>query len=146
MSRLLAVLASGAVGALVALQPPVNSELAKRTSVLGAAFISVLMSAIAIGVIAAIAGDLPQLRRAAHVNWFYLTGGVYGAALVAVSLLTVRSLGAGGVVAAIVTGQLIVSAVLDHYGVLGLVRTALTPARFAGIALLLAGTALVTMR
>jgi uncharacterized membrane protein YdcZ (DUF606 family) len=37
MTRLLAVLATLVVGALIALQPPVNSELGKRTSVLAGA-------------------------------------------------------------------------------------------------------------
>jgi uncharacterized membrane protein YdcZ (DUF606 family) len=45
-----------------------------------------------------------------------------------------------------VSGQLVVSAILDRYGVLGLERIGLTPARLAGFALLLAGTALVTSR
>ena len=52
----------------------------------------------------------------------------------------------GGVVAATVSGQLVVSATLDRYGFLGLDRIGLTPARLAGFALLLAGTALVTWR
>ena len=46
MTRLLAVLATIGVGALIALQPPVNSELGKRTSVVAAAFISTGISAL----------------------------------------------------------------------------------------------------
>jgi transporter family-2 protein len=69
-----------------------------------------------------------------------------GALLVSVSLVTVRTLGAGGVVAATLSGQLVVSAILDNYGVLGLDRIGLTPARLVGFALLLTGTALVTAR
>ena len=69
-----------------------------------------------------------------------------GAVLVSVSLVTVRTLGAGGVVAATVSGQLVVSAILDQFGFLGLDRVGLTPARLLGFALLLGGTALVTAR
>jgi uncharacterized membrane protein YdcZ (DUF606 family) len=50
------------------------------------------------------------------------------------------------VVAATVSGQLVVSAILDQFGFLGLDRIGLTPARLLGFALLLAGTALVTAR
>jgi len=146
MTRWVAVLATLAVGALIALQPPVNSELGKRTSVLGAALISTAVSALVLLVIAGFAGDLPQVRRIPHVPPIYLTGGLMGAALVSVSLVTVRTLGASGVVAATVTGQLIVSALLDKYGVLGLHKTGLTAPRVAGMVLLLAGTALVTAR
>ena len=146
MTRFLAVLATLAVGGLIAMQPPVNSELGKRTSVLGAAFISTAVSALVLFVLALAAGELHQVRRVPHVSLVYLTGGLLGAALVSVSLVTVRTLGASGVVAATVTSQLVVSAVLDRLGVLGLDRVGLSATRLLGMALLLGGTALVTAR
>ena len=45
-----------------------------------------------------------------------------------------------------VTEQLVVSALLDQFGALGLERINLGPARIAGFALLFLGTALVTGR
>jgi bacterial/archaeal transporter family-2 protein len=146
MTRLLAVLATLAVGALIALQPPINSELGKRTTVIAAAFIGTAISAVVLGALMVLLGDAGQVRRVPHIPVLYLTGGLMGAALVSVSLVTVRTLGAGGVVAATVSGQLVVSAILDSRGFLGLERVGLTPARVAGFALLLAGTALVTAR
>src|SRR3954465_15813615 len=146
MDRLVAVVGTIAVGALIALQPPVNSQLASRTSVLGAAFISTTISALVMAVLALSLGDIGQVRRIPHIPPLYLTGGLMGAILVSVSLVTVRTLGAGGVVAATVSGQLVVSAVLDRFGFLGLDRVGLTPARLLGFALLLGGTALVTAR
>lgn len=146
MPRLLAVLATLAVGALVAFQPPVNSELGKRTSVVAAAFISTGLAALALGVLALVLGEAGQVKRIAQIPVGYLTGGLLGAALISVSLVTVRTLGAGGVVAALLCGQLMVSAILDRYGVLGLDRVGLTPARLLGFALLLGGTALVTAK
>ena len=139
MTRLLAVFATVGVGALIALQPPVNSELGKRTSVVAAAFIATAIAALALG-------EVGHVRRVPHIPPLYLTGGLMGAVLVSVSLVTVRTLGAGGVVAATVSGQLVVSAVLDRFGFLGLDRVGLTPARLLGFALLLGGTALVTAR
>jgi transporter family-2 protein len=146
MERLLAVLATIGVGAIIALQPPVNSELAKRTSVVAAAFIATAIAALVLGAIAVALGEGGELRKVTHVPPLYLTGGLMGAVLVTVSLVTVRTLGAGGVVAATVSGQLVVSAILDQFGFLGLDRIGLTPARLLGFALLLAGTALVTAR
>ena len=146
MTRLLAVLATIGVGALIALQPPINSELGKRTSVVAAAFISTGISAIVLGALALALGEAGQVRRVPHIPPLYLTGGLMGAVLVSVSLVTVRTLGAGGVVAAAVSGQVVVSAILDRFGFLGLDRIGLTPARLFGFALLLAGTALVTAR
>jgi bacterial/archaeal transporter family-2 protein len=145
MTRLLAVLATVGVGALIALQPPINSELGKRTSVVAAAFIATAIAALALGAVVVL-GEAGQVRKVPHIPPGYLTGGLMGAVLVTVSLVTVRTLGAGGVVAATVSGQLVVSAILDHFGFLGLDRIGLTPARLLGFALLLGGTALVTAR
>lgn len=58
-------------------------------------------------------------------------------------LVTVRSLGAGGVVAATIAGQLAVSVVVDHFGLLGVVKQPVTVVRVAGIVLLAIGTYLV---
>lgn len=146
MSRLVAVFATLAVGALVAFQPPINSELGKRTTVLAAAFISTAFAAMALGVLIVVIGEAGQVRRIPQIPVLYLTGGLLGAALITVSLVTVRTLGAGGVVAATLAAQLVVSALLDRYGVLGLDRIGITPARVLGFVLLMAGTVLVTTR
>jgi transporter family-2 protein len=55
----------------------------------------------------------------------------------------VPTIGAGGVAAATVTGQLTLSVVLDRIGFLGLDEVALSPGRVLGVVLLLAGTFLV---
>jgi bacterial/archaeal transporter family-2 protein len=142
--KIAAVLATVAVGGLIAFQPPVNAQLAKYTSVLGAAFVSTAISALITGILFFAAGHAHELGRLGDIPLGYLTGGLLGAALVSVSLVTVKTLGAGGVVAATVAGQLIVSALLDRAGILGLERVGLSPLRLLGFALLLGGTALVT--
>jgi transporter family-2 protein len=146
MMRVWAIAATLAVGALIAFQPPVNNQLSRYTSVVGAAFISTAISALALAVVAVVTGHAGELSRVPRVPHGYHTGGLLGAALVSVSLITVRRLGAGGVVAATVSSQLVVSALLDRAGVLGLSKAGLTPARLVGFLLLLAGTALVTLR
>jgi transporter family-2 protein len=146
VARGVAIVATLAVGALIAFQPPVNSQLSRHTSVLGAAFISTAISALVMGILLLLSGRIGEVGRVPDVPVGYLTGGLLGAALVSVSLVTVRRLGAGGVVAATVCSQLVVSALLDRAGVLGLAKVGLSPARLVGFALLLAGTALVTLR
>jgi uncharacterized membrane protein YdcZ (DUF606 family) len=59
------------------------------------------------------------------------------------ALVTVDVIGAGGVAAATITGQLGLSVVLDRLGVLGLEEVPLSPERVIGVALLLAGTYLI---
>lgn len=56
MSRWLAILATFAAGALVALQPPANAELGKRVGTLGAAFVSLSVSLGLVAIALAIAG------------------------------------------------------------------------------------------
>jgi transporter family-2 protein len=62
---------------------------------------------------------------------------------VATTLVAVRELGAGGVTAAVIAGQLALSVVIDRLGVLGLDERAVTLEKLLGIALLAAGTVLI---
>ena len=64
---------------------------------------------------------------------------------VAVSLY-VRYLGAATTVGAFLCAQLIVAAILDRLGVLGLDQISLSPARILPNATLIAGTILVSIR
>ena len=143
MDKALAILATITVGAIVALQPPVNSQLARHSTVLVAAFVSFFIGAAALGVLVLAAGEVGAVGRAFSAPPGYLTGGLMGVALITVSLVTVRTLGAGGVVAATVTGQLVVSLLLDRWGLLGLDESPVTVARVVGVLLLVAGTVLV---
>jgi bacterial/archaeal transporter family-2 protein len=146
MDRALAILATLAVGAMVAFQPPANSQLGRSVGTLGAAFISIGVSFLIVTVILVVSGGAGRLSELSDFRPAYLLGGIAGAGIVTVSLVTVRTLGAGGVVAATVCTQLIVSAVLDRLGVLGLDRTPLTATRLLGFSLLIAGTVLVVSR
>src|SRR4029077_14333854 len=128
----------------IALQAPINSHLGKAVGTFQAAFLSFALGTLLLAVIAALAtGGLAQVTEARHLPWYYLTGGVLGAAYVTTVLVTVRSLGASGVVAATIAGQLSMSAFVDHFGWLGVEREAITPARLAGITLLAAGVFLI---
>jgi transporter family-2 protein len=134
-----------AVGGLVAFQPPANALLARHTGDLGAAFVSIVISLVVVGSLLVLVGRPADLGGVTELRPVHLLGGIGGAAVVFISLVAVKSLGAGGVAAALVCTQLIVSAVIDRYGWLGLPEEPLTFARVAGIGLLIAGTLLVTL-
>jgi transporter family-2 protein len=59
------------------------------------------------------------------------------------ALITVKSIGAGGVAAGTITGQLIASVAIDRIGAFGLNEEPLTLSRIAGVLLLLLGTWLI---
>lgn len=140
---LVAALATIVVGSLIALQAPINSGLGRAVGTLPAAAISFTIGTILLVGLVTVTGQLGNVSEAANVRWHYLIGGVLGAAYVTTVLLTVRTLGAGGVTAATVAGQLSASLVIDRIGVLGLEETPITPGRVIGVVLLFVGTILV---
>jgi len=140
------VLAAGAtivVGSLIALQAPINSGLGKAMGTMPAAAISFTVGTLLLLGIVVVSGEIGSLAKATDVRWYYLIGGILGAAYVTTVLLTVRTLGAGGVTAATVAGQLTMSVVIDRLGLLGLEETPITLTRVIGVLLLFAGTLLV---
>jgi transporter family-2 protein len=144
VSRGLAVLLTAGCGGLIALQAPINSHLGKRVGTFQAAFVSFAIGTLVLVVIASLAGDgLGRIGEARHVAWYYLLGGVLGAAYVTCVLVTVRSLGAGGVTAATITGQLLAAVLVDQFGLLGVAKHPITAGRVAGLVLLAAGVFLI---
>jgi bacterial/archaeal transporter family-2 protein len=144
MDRGLAVVITAAVGGLIALQAPINSNLGRSVGTFQAAFVSFVIGTMLLLVIAALAkGGLGQIGEARSLSWYYLTGGVLGAAYVTTVLVTVRSLGAGGVVAATITGQLTLSVVVDQFGWLGVDKQPITALKVLGVVLLATGVALI---
>ena len=143
MDRGFAVLIMAIVGGCIALQAPINAGLGKSTGNFAAATISFAVGTVLLAAIVAISGKTAGLSNVTHVEWYYLLGGALGAAYVFSALVLVSQIGAGGVAAATVTGQLTTSVVLDRIGFLGLEQTPLTLSRVLGVALLLAGTYLV---
>jgi len=144
VSRGLAVLLTAGCGGLIALQAPINSHLGKKVGTFQAAFVSFLVGTLVLVVIAAIAGGgLGKVGEVRNVAWYYLLGGVLGAAYVTTVLVTVRSLGAGGVTAATIAGQLTMAVIADQFGILGLAKQPITAGRVVGIALLASGVFLV---
>ena len=144
MDRGAAVLLTAVVGGLIALQAPINSGLGKSVGTFQAAFVSFAIGTIVLLAIALVAkGGLSEIPEARNLSWYYLTGGVLGAAYVTTVLVTVRSLGAGPVVAATIAGQLTASVVIDQFGLLGVAKDPITAAKIVGVLLLAAGVYLI---
>jgi transporter family-2 protein len=139
----LAVFLMAVVGGCIALQAPINAGLGKATGSFAAATISFAVGTALLAGIVVLSGKAGGIGEATTVEWYYLLGGALGAAYVFSALVLVDEIGAGGVAAATVTGQLTLSVVLDRLGVLGLEETPLSVERVLGVALLLGGTYLI---
>jgi transporter family-2 protein len=143
MDRGLAVILTAGAGGLIALQAPINAGLGRATGSLPAALVSFLIGTVALAAIVVLSGKAGGLSSTFDVSWYYLLGGLLGAVYVANALIAVSAIGAGGVAAATVTGQLTASVAIDRLGLFGLDEIPLTPARILGVVLLLLGTVLV---
>jgi transporter family-2 protein len=143
MDRGLAVILTAIAGGLIALQPPVNAGLARATGSLPASFVSFAVGTLILAFLVALSGQAGSVGSAVDVRWYYLAGGFLGVFYVTTALITVSSIGAGGVAAATITGQLAAGVLIDRLGILGLEETPVTLERVVGIGLLFAGTYLV---
>lgn len=144
MDRGAAVLLTALVGGAVALQAPINSGLGRSIGTFQAAAVSFTIGTVVLAAIAGFAGrgygGLAGLRDIAP---YYLLGGVLGAMYVTTVLVTVRTLGAGGLTAATISGQLAMSVAIDHFGLLGVDRQPVSVTRVLGLLLLAGGTWLI---
>ncbi len=143
MDKGVAVILTAVAGGLIALQAPINAGLGKATGSLAAALVSFLIGTVALAAIVVLSGNAGGLGSTFDVSWYYLLGGLLGAVYVVNALIAVSAIGAGGVAAATVAGQLTASVVIDRLGLFGLDQVALSPPRVVGVALLLVGTLLV---
>lgn len=143
MTRSVAIPLTAVAGMLVALQAPINARLGREVGTLPAAAISFAIGTLLLIALASVFGGWGRAGAARHVGLVYLLGGVLGAIYVSVVLVTVRTLGAGGLTAATIAGQLTCSVVVDQLGLLGIAKHPLSAARIAGVFLLAAGTFLI---
>src|SRR4051812_45652417 len=139
MDRGLAVLLTAVVGGILALQAPINAGLGRVTGSIAAALVSFTVGTLALIAVVGISGEAGGLTSTFDVRWYYLVGGLLGAIYVTTALITVESIGAGGVAAATVTGQLTAAVLIDRFGWFGLEQTSLSATRILGVAMLLAG-------
>lgn len=143
MDRGLAVLLTAVAGGLIALQPPINAGLGRATGSLPAALVSFLIGTVALAAIVVLSGKAGALAATFDVRWYYLVGGLLGAVYVLNAMIAIDVIGAGGVAATTVTGQLIASIAIDRFGLFGLDQVPFSPERLLGVALLVVGTVLV---
>ena len=77
------------------------------------------------------------------VPWYVLIAGLYGVVILASYSFAIPRIGLATTVTLAIVAQLVLSAVLDHYGLLGSIQHSLDLRRLIGISVLLAGTWLI---
>jgi transporter family-2 protein len=144
ISRTLAIVLTVSAGALTATQANVNGRLGRGVGTMQAATISFGVGLVVIVALTLIfGGGFGPIAKAASLPRWTLVGGAMGAAIVVISLVSVRVLGTGGLTAAMISGQLTLAVVIDRFNLFGFGYHALDATRIAGVVLLAAGSWLI---
>jgi len=134
------------VGAVITMQVGTNTRLKEA---FGEAMPAVIISSMLGVVILAVATLVsrtpwPSVARLAGAPWWAWLGGLLGAVYTMATVLLARRLGAATLTAVVVTGQLVCSVALDHFGALGFTEHALSAGRMVGCLLMIAGFVLIS--
>ncbi|PYM23143.1 MAG: hypothetical protein DMD78_12705 [Candidatus Rokuibacteriota bacterium] len=133
------------IGALITVQVGANTRLKEA---FGEALPAVIVSSsLGVLILAAVAligrSSWPSAATLAGVPWWGWLGGALGAVYAVATVLLARTLGAATLTALVVTGQLVCSVALDHFGAVGFTEHAVSVGRVAGCLLLIGGIVLI---
>lgn len=135
---LLIILIGLAGGVAVGLQSPMASMITQRLGTFESVFIIHIGGAI-IALIPLLIYGGGKLSQWRSVPWYALGAGVFGLVVIAAISYMIPRVGVAASITTIVAGQLLVSVVLDHYGLLGTSIRTLDVTRAFGMAVLLVG-------
>jgi len=132
-------------GTMMPTQAAVNNKMAAVVdSPISAAFISFVVGTIGLLVFMVATGtplgNLAAAKNAPPIAWI---GGLMGAFFVASSVALVPRLGVALTFSLIVAGQMLITLVLDHFGVLGVPVKEISLMRVLGIILITGGVVLI---
>ena len=131
-------------GAASATQTAINSAMGLRVGIFVAALISITttMTLLAFWVIPGLRVGVLMEQLQGTPAYLFL-GGLFGGVFVVLMIVLAPRIGVGPSTLAAVCGQIIASLLIDHFGLLGATRLAVTGPQFIGAGMLLAGAFLV---
>lgn len=132
------------IGTLMPLQAGLNAELTRNLQhpFLGA-FISLVVGAIALGGILLFTDGFSNLKRLNLISPHLFFGGILGAIFVTSSMFLIPRMGATAMIGAFITGQLLGSVIIDHFGFLGVPVNTINLTKLIGVIFLFAGVFLI---
>jgi len=145
MSNLVLIILMAIGGVAVAVQPSINARLAEKTGFLEAATVSFAVGTVVLLLVSLASGE-GSFRRIPDADWWQLTGGLFGAFFVAMTIVGVPRIGTTAVLALTIVSQLTAGMVMDHYGLFGMRGIPIDFKRMLGVTLLLAGVFLICRR
>lgn len=142
------ILAAIVIGTLMPVQAAINAEFTRflKHPYL-AAIVSLFTGALLMSCVLIIQG-LPtqELKRLTEAPPRLFLGGLLGAVFVSSSMFFIPRMGATAMIGAFITGQLLMSVLMDHFGLLGLAAQPVSFSRIVGVLLLFSGLLLVVKK
>ncbi|HET9587408.1 MAG TPA: DMT family transporter [Anaerolineales bacterium] len=137
-SILLIILIGLAGGVAVGLQSTMASMISQRLGLLESVFIIHLGGALFVLVPLLIyrGGKLAQWQS---LPWYTLAAGIFGLIVIGAISYMIPRVGVAAAVTTVIVGQLFISMILDHFGLLGAAEKSLDVTRVIGLVVVLAG-------
>ena len=137
-SILLIILMGLAGGVAVGLQSPMASMITQRLGIFESVFIVHVGGAL-IALIPLLFYGGGKLGEWRSVPWYTLAAGVFGLVVIAAISYMIPRVGVAASIITVVTGQLLVGVILDHYGLLEATARPLDVTRVIGLVVMLVG-------
>lgn len=139
------ILLALAAGAMLPTQAATNNKMAVVVdSPILSAFISFFVGTIALFLYILISGapiaNILSAKEAPAISW---VGGLLGAFFVTAAVTLVPRLGVAMTFSLVIAGQMIVTLIIDHFGLLGVPMKEVSLARLGGILLITAGVIVI---
>ena len=144
-SQLIFIALAVIAGAVLSLQAGLNVQLGKSVhQPIFAAFASFLIGTIGLLIyLFVLKFDFSTIAETKTVSPIVWIAGILGAFYVAAVIILAPKLGTALTFSLIVAGQMIISLIFDHYGLLGLPVKQINWQRLLGVALLISGVLLI---
>jgi transporter family-2 protein len=145
MTKYIFIFAALIIGGFLSIQGSINAQLssflkhplqASLTNFLVGTVVLILLNI-------ALRTSMPTMSEMKAVPWYLFLGGAIGAMFVTSVILLIPQIGVTTMLAASIAGQLIIAAIIDHYGFFGISVHAISLSRMAGIVLLILGIFLI---
>ena len=137
-SILLIILIGLAGGVAVGLQGPMASMISQRLGLFESVFIIHIGGAL-IALLPLLFYGGGKLAQWKELPWYTLGTGAFGLIVIGAISYTIPRVGVAAAIITIVAGQLLVSTLLDHFGLLGAMERPMDLTRSIGLAVVLLG-------
>ena len=123
-------------GILGGIQAPINSQLGRKIGSIEASFISFFIGTVFLLLLTTFFGKGNLLQVTSVPKW-QLVGGFLGACFVTFVIIAVPKVGVALTIISVIVGQMIISLVIDHFGLFSTGKIAMNSQRIIGIILML---------